>query len=114
MDYNTLLQKYDRLLEENESLKRENEKLRNLLSLKVDNKNNNECFTNATITQQSSSEAKIALFRSLFCGREDVFARRWHSKPPKEAAISPFAEMNGRRICVINASIGVPYVPIGS
>lgn len=80
MDYNTLLQRYHQLLQEYESLKKENVKLRNLLSLKDEDERNSDRFVNATVTQHSSSDAKIALFRSLFCGREDVFARRWHSK----------------------------------
>ena len=32
-----------------------------------------------TTTNQSSREEKIALFRSLFCGREDVYPRRFES-----------------------------------
>ncbi len=32
-----------------------------------------------SVTDQSSPEAKIALFRSLFRGREDVYARRFES-----------------------------------
>jgi len=31
------------------------------------------------ITKDSSTATKIALFRSLFRGREDVFPRRWES-----------------------------------
>jgi hypothetical protein len=32
------------------------------------------------IHSQSSAEAKIALFRQLFRGREDVYPKRWKSK----------------------------------
>lgn len=32
------------------------------------------------VTADSPIEAKIALFRSLFCGRDDVYARRWVSR----------------------------------
>ena len=32
-----------------------------------------------SVTNESSPEAKIALFRSLFRGREDVYARRFES-----------------------------------
>ncbi len=92
MDYKTLLQKYNRLLEENESLRRENEKLRNLLSLKEDKKRNDEFFSNATVTQHSSSVDKIVLFRSLFCGREDVFARRWYSKTTGKSGYQPVCQ----------------------
>ncbi|MBS3909088.1 MAG: hypothetical protein KGZ93_05620 [Actinobacteria bacterium] len=33
-----------------------------------------------TVTNRSSTEEKIALFRSLFRGREDVYAVRWEGK----------------------------------
>ena len=92
MDYNTLLKKYNRLFEENESLKRENTKLRNLLSLKNENKNSDKCFSDAGVTQHSSSDAKIALFCSLFCGRADVFARRWHSKSTGKSGYQPVCQ----------------------
>ncbi|MHB8841416.1 MAG: TOTE conflict system archaeo-eukaryotic primase domain-containing protein [Candidatus Aquicultor sp.] len=36
-----------------------------------------------TITNLSSAETKIALFRSLFQGREDVFAMRWEGRSGK-------------------------------
>jgi hypothetical protein len=32
------------------------------------------------VNQPSSAEAKIALFRSLFHGREDVYPRRFESR----------------------------------
>ena len=36
-----------------------------------------------------SPQEKIALFRSLFCGREDVFARRWQSAKSGKSGYSP-------------------------
>jgi hypothetical protein len=33
----------------------------------------------AAVNNHSSSEAKMALFRSLFQGREDIYALRWES-----------------------------------
>ena len=38
---------------------------------------------------RSSPEAKIALFRSLFAGREDVYAARWQSERTGKAGWSP-------------------------
>ena len=32
------------------------------------------------VTRDSSTEAKIALFRKVFRGREDLYARRWETK----------------------------------
>lgn len=39
----------------------------------------NSLFSGASITEDSPSADKTALFRSLFKGREDVYARRWES-----------------------------------
>src|SRR5208337_3107226 len=41
------------------------------------------------VHHRSSSEAKIALFRSLFRGREDVYARRFESRKTGKAGYSP-------------------------
>lgn len=38
---------------------------------------------------QSSSQAKIALFRSLFRGREDVYARRFESRKTGKSGYAP-------------------------
>lgn len=84
-----MLHRYNQLLQKYEILKNENTKLRNLLSLKTENKKSDKRFSGATVTQHSSSDAKIALFRSLFCGREDVFARRWYSKTTEKSGYQP-------------------------
>jgi superfamily II DNA or RNA helicase/very-short-patch-repair endonuclease len=44
---------------------------------------------NASITQLSPPAAKIALFRSLFRGREDVFPRRFESRKTGKTGYSP-------------------------
>jgi superfamily II DNA or RNA helicase len=41
------------------------------------------------VTMTSSSSAKIALFRSLFRGRDDVFARRWENKATGKTGYAP-------------------------
>lgn len=38
---------------------------------------------------QLSLDEKVALFRSLFRGREDVFARRWHSRDGSKSGYQP-------------------------
>lgn len=43
----------------------------------------------ASVTQTSSPEAKIALFRSLFRGREDVYPRRFESRRTGRAGYAP-------------------------
>lgn len=44
------------------------------------------------MNKYSSSTEKISLFRSLFCGREDVFARRWYSKTTEKSGYQPVCE----------------------
>ena len=41
------------------------------------------------ITKYSPPGQKIALFRSLFRGREDVYARRWESGRTGKSGYSP-------------------------
>jgi len=41
------------------------------------------------VDQASSSEAKIALFRSLFRGRDDVYPRRFESRKTGKASYAP-------------------------
>ena len=43
----------------------------------------------AIVTEQSSLQEKIALFRSLFRGREDVYAKLWVSKKSGAKGYSP-------------------------
>src|SRR5260370_17058849 len=42
-----------------------------------------------SITEASTPEQKIALFRGLFRGRGDVYAVRWEGKPAKPAYSPP-------------------------
>jgi superfamily II DNA or RNA helicase len=44
---------------------------------------------NAPVTNASSPAAKIALFRSLFRGREDVFPKRWDNPKTGKAGYAP-------------------------
>jgi superfamily II DNA or RNA helicase len=43
----------------------------------------------ASVTKDSSSPEKIALFRSLFRGREDVYAIRWESRKTGKSGFQP-------------------------
>jgi TOTE conflict system primase-like protein len=51
----------------------------------------------SSITEDSTSEQKIALFRGLFRGREDVYAVRWEGKGGK-AGYSPAGVMDWQAI----------------
>lgn len=46
-------------------------------------------FLKCIITKDSSSDEKIALFRSLFKGREDVYALRWESRKSGKSGFQP-------------------------
>lgn len=87
--YQELLNQYKIILKENEYLKRENAELRKKLNVEDFTEYNKDIFQNATVNKYSSSTEKISLFRSLFCGREDVFARRWYSKTTEKSGYQP-------------------------
>ncbi|MBO5659917.1 MAG: helicase, partial [Bacteroidaceae bacterium] len=55
----------------------------------------------ATVHMRSSTDDKIRLFRSLFRGREDVFARRWYSTKKEKGGYSPVCANEWRDgVCV--------------
>ena len=61
------------------------------------------------MSSRSSADEKIALFRSLFRGRENVFPKRWeNSRPARRVTHWPVAT-NGSRVCA--ASPGSSAAP---
>lgn len=103
------LDEFKALVASHEKLKAENERLRALLNVHgiddtVPEIPFNQCGQDtpsqqlemhfqgkrerAIISKQSQPQEKIVLFMSLFRGRPDVYARRWHSKDGK-AGYSP-------------------------
>lgn len=90
--YKDLLQKYNNLLEENKRLKDELALLKGKTSLSMPVTENIEYISTSSINKYSSSEEKISLFRSIFKGREDVFARRWYSKTTDKSGYQPVCE----------------------
>ena len=80
-------EKYNHLLQQNEALRQESEELKLLLhahDIEYKPKHAEEKdgvyspFTFPSV--KLSIEERVAIFHSLFKGREDVFARRWFSK----------------------------------
>ncbi len=53
-------------------------------------------YSDGIVTNQSGEEAKIALFRSLFRGREDVYARRFESRTTGKSGYQPDCENEWR------------------
>jgi len=47
------------------------------------------CASQAILSNQSSPEAKVALFRSLFRGRDDVYPRRFESRKTGKTGYQP-------------------------
>ncbi len=77
-----------KLITERDALVKENTQLRELLQQhNLLTTENNDDTTTETIVQSSavklSVEEKIALFRSLFRGRDDIYALRWEGKNGK-------------------------------
>ena len=109
LTYSELLMKYENLLQDNKTLRQENEFLRSQLAqfssgeiCSADpsvHKVEIETEMNQTIavTQHSSPDEKIRLFRSLFRGREDVFSKRWHNASKGTAGYQPVCENEWNR-----------------
>jgi superfamily II DNA or RNA helicase len=104
MDYNELLQKYNLLSAENSRLARENRQLKARLELEGSRLHQNANWTAKSeanishadkgnvsgVDNRSDIPAKIRLFRSLFRGRNDVYAKRWENSKKGTLGYSPF------------------------
>ena len=92
--YQELLAAYNKLLMENELLHKEVERLQSLLSSK------GTPLTLPIIKQHLSLEEKVDVFRNLFKGREDVFARRWYSRTSGKSGYQPVCRNEwDRQLC---------------
>jgi superfamily II DNA or RNA helicase len=89
--YKELLLRYKELENENKRLAKENERMRQQLGLTETNNNAQKISVSegTTVNKYSSAKEKIELFRSLFKGREDVFARRWQSTTSGKSGYQP-------------------------
>lgn len=91
--YEELLNKYNTILKENEELKIQVKELKIKLGMPIEIEEKTILETlGAGINKYSSSNEKILLYRSLFCGREDVFAKRWYSKTTEKSGYQPVCE----------------------
>ena len=79
--YQELLAAYNKLLMENECLHKEVDRLQSLLSSK------SVPSASSTIKQHLSLEEKVDVFRNIFKGCEDAFARRWYSRTSENRII---------------------------
>ncbi|MVX63399.1 hypothetical protein GKZ28_06785 [Clostridium chromiireducens] len=84
---------YDELLEENIKLKSEIEQLKKeIAALKshVSATDNKKQINSHSININSTLEEKIKLYRSLFHGRNDVFALRWDNESKNTCGYKPY------------------------
>ncbi len=92
----------DALIDEIHALRSENERLRSLLGLDQASRHqviqpweptlfadSDHVELTGEINGDSRAEAKIALFRSRFAGREDVYALRWGEREDGEEGLEP-------------------------
>jgi hypothetical protein len=96
----------DELRDEIERLRAENRRLRSLLGLDVPEpataqprpppaweptlfRDPSAATDRVPVDGHSAPEAKIALFRSLFAGRDDVYAARWENERSRKSGWSP-------------------------
>lgn len=99
-----LQKKYNLLVTQNEILRKENTELRSLLCAHgIEYKPRSANVIDSTYSPVSlpvfklSLDERVALFMSLFKGREDVFARRWFSKSTGKAGYQPVCVNEWRR-----------------
>jgi hypothetical protein len=119
----------DALIDEIHALRSENQRLRSLLGLdqasrrQVTQPWEPTLFVDADhmkltgeISADSPAEAKIALFRSRFAGREDVYALRWESARTGKSGWSPAVVggwANAKKLCFIRLIVSVIPIPPG-
>ena len=96
--------KYYLLLAQNEELRKENAELKTLLNTHgIEYNPKHKEVTNSVYSAVSFPEVKlslderVALFQSLFKGREDVFARRWFSQTTMKGGYQPVCVNEWRR-----------------
>jgi superfamily II DNA or RNA helicase len=90
---------FNKLLNELELLKKENKYLKQLISNIMHQREETEETGEKMVTSKSLPEEKIALFKTLFKGRTDVFAYRWESRDGKKG-YTPACELEWQKpIC---------------
>jgi len=93
--YQEWIAERQRLLERIKELEAENTELKKRLGEDVV-----PVVHEPTAMQKLSTQEKVELFRSLFKGREDVFARRWYSKASGKGGYQPVCQNEwNRQLC---------------
>ena len=100
MTFQELQEKYEEALSRVKELERENARLRRFLQEHQITVDDVVAVSRPVPRRILSVEERVELFRSLFKGREDVFARRWFSKATGKSGYQPVCinEWN-RQLC---------------
>ena len=94
-NYHDWIVERQRLLERIKELEAENAELKKRLGEDVV-----PAVHEPTAMQKLSAQEKVELFRSVFKGREDVFARRWYSKASGKGGYQPVCQNEwSRQLC---------------
>ena len=94
-NYHNWIIERQRLLERIKELEAENAELKKRLGEDVV-----PAVHEPTAMQKLSAQEKVELFRSVFKGREDVFARRWYSKASGKGGYQPVCQNEwSRQLC---------------
>lgn len=86
--YKDLKVEYDKLKAENFNLKKQ----LGILPSASESAVPNQLSHGAAVHMHSPAEEKIALFRRLFHGRDDVYAKRWYSEKLQKGGYAPVCE----------------------
>ena len=100
MTFQELQEKYEEALSRVKELERENARLKRVLQEHRIAVDDGVTVPKSVSKRILSVEERVELFRSLFKGREDVFARRWFSKATGKSGYQPVCinEWN-RQLC---------------
>lgn len=89
MTFQELHEKYEEALSRVKELERENARLKKVLQERQIDVDDVVTFPMPAPKRILSVEERVELFRSLFKGREDVFARRWYSQTTGKSGYQP-------------------------
>lgn len=94
------LKNEDSLIRKLQELEKENARLRTILEnygISYSVAENTKATLQAECPLKLSLQDKVALFQSVFRGREDVFAKRWYSPTTKKSGYQPVCKREWNR-----------------
>ena len=114
MTFQELQEKYEEALSRVKELERENAGLKRVLQEHRIVVNDDVTIPKPVPKRILSVEERVELFRGLFKGREDVFARRWFSKATGKSGYQPVCINEWNRQLCDRRGTNVPNVLIAN